>query len=32
MNSEKRKKIQRSMRKIISDFVIEKLPDEDNIF
>jgi len=32
MNNERIKKIQRNVRKIISDFVIEELPDKDNIF
>jgi len=32
MNKQRIKKIENSIRKIASDFVIEELPDKDNIF
>jgi ribosome-binding factor A len=32
MNKDRQKKIERLIRKITSDFIIQKLPDEDNIF
>ena len=32
MNTERQKKIQKNIRNIVSEFITQKLPDEDNIF
>ena len=32
MNTDRQKKIQKIIRKILSDFISQELPDEDNIF